>query len=416
MQQETIQIEKPGRSLIPMELYEYFDQKYRDENGFYPLKFGYSNYVGIVGYNLDSTGVFKWYEDKKLFPEGTTNPLLFKLYDAAINDLEEFEVLEKSFIVAPSIRIRLNRDLFNLLIPELFLLELKKILAYGLDRRYELREDNLQFVRGKINIKKQLRNEINHNPHISCIYWDFTTNIFINQALLFASDLLSRNYRVSYTVRSSLVNFVLMMRQEFVEDVFITTHDFNKSYYCPKRYELALELAKAIISSIYHGIEVKKEVDCPSFLINVPIVWESFLRSCIRKSFSDWKVEKIKQKHSCLKPALGITPDLLASKDDKLLIIDAKYKSGRVRAPDIYQMCSYIAHFKDSNPTSFLLYLDRDDNVESRSHETYSFFIEEKKFDIHILYLSNLLDEAADMDNFFELFALKLKENIENLI
>jgi len=35
---------------------------------------------------------------------------------------------------------------------------------------------------------------------------------------------------VSYNIRSSLVNLIRTMRQEFVEDVYITINDFNKKY------------------------------------------------------------------------------------------------------------------------------------------------------------------------------------------
>lgn len=411
---QTIQIEKDYNISKSKKLHPYFGP-YHDDNGFYSLKNNFSYYVGIIGNRIGKSEKYKWYEDKKLFPEHSTNPLLFQLYDAALQDSYEFSTLEKSFVVEPEIRIRLNRDLFNILIPELFLIELKKILDYGLNRKYQQREDNLLFAKGKINMKKQIKNEITHNPRIYCTYWDFTTNIFINQALLYASDLLSHNHKVPHSIRSSLINYISSMRQEFVEDVILTVHDFRKNHYIPERYKLAIILSEAIISSSYHGIELTKEVECPSFLINAPTVWESFLRASIRKSFIDWDIQKIKQQHSCLTPFINIIPDLLVTKNDKLLIIDAKYKSGKVSTGDLYQMCAYIAHFKEKNPVSFLLYLEDEEN---RYPEKYNFKIgkNQEEYPIHILYLNDLLNEAIHQNNFFKYFSDNLKKIIENSI
>ncbi len=379
------------------------------------LKYPYNTQcVGIINITeIDDDIVFS---DRKLFPKNRKNQVLFKLIECIINDHNERNILENNFIIDPTNTIKLKDSEFTILVPELFLIELKKIMDHGLKRAYELKEDNLEYMRGKLQIKQQISNEIHYRPKIACQYWDLTTNIFINQVILQASNIISKDPKISLNIRSRITAYINQIRQEFVEEREIFEYEFLKPRFIPKRYESAFVLAKAIICNKYHGID-KAELDSPSFLINAANVWEAFLRSCIREAFTDWDPRKFTEEHYCLYKedrAINITPDIICSKENKFRIMDVKYKApDKVPATDLYQMCAYISHFKyfDLRHKSFLLYLNnKDTNVNT---EKYEFKPEKDKYPIYIIYLDfNEVEPVKDSKEFKLLFSEYLKKKI----
>ena len=75
-----------------------------------------------------------------------------------------------------------TKDFFEFWI-SLFLKDLEKALIAQLNREYVSREDELSFIRGKIDFNKEFRKLPSERNRFSCIYDDFSPDNILNQII-----------------------------------------------------------------------------------------------------------------------------------------------------------------------------------------------------------------------------------------
>ncbi len=383
------------------------------------------NYVGIV--NLGSV---KFYGDEKLFKkEG--HSLLLDLYENSVIDLQEISFLSSAVIIDAKKIIKINTGMFDTFIPYLFVEEISKIIRYGILKSYELKQENKKFLRGKLDVKAQLRNQLRGNLSIGCIYWDLTTDIYLNQILLVCCKLLSSDLALNEKVRSRLTSYAKILLAEGITDENFSYRDLIIISYVPKRYLSAYTLARAILMRKYHESQITDEVDCPSFMIDASAVWEAFLRSAVRKGLTKngWNVSKSKFSMTLYEPSIIGIPDIMADREDRnqIMIIDAKYKSGSRRVSDLYQVSIYLSalrakpEVKNKVLTGFLLYLNWEKEQLQRDYIYYPLSKENNSTiynNIFVMYMERLLNESikdgkADFDIFSEKLCKILLGNLK---
>ena len=87
----------------------------------------------------------------------------------------------------PSIKVEIEEgDVFLDILGSIFLIELKRIIKKGLFREYVKKEDNINYLKGKLLISKQIKTNY-ICPKFQCRYFDSTIDNFTNQAILFAA-------------------------------------------------------------------------------------------------------------------------------------------------------------------------------------------------------------------------------------
>ena len=417
MVKEQMKIKIP----IPQSFKNIFNE-YWDIEGYPSVRV---NYVGILGYSAIEGQKEKVYTDKKLFADDSHKPLLFHFYEYCMRDSEEHEFLKKALLIEESskYRVKLSKGKFDMLIPTLFLNEVTKIVKYGLLKAYELKEDNLVFAKGKINFKCQMANDIRHRPKIACRYWDLTTDIFFNQALLCACTQLASRITVSKELKFQFAKYATFFRQQQVSLEYINPSEFSIKRQIPKRYFFAMQLAEAIIKRYYHSTELQDaQFECPSFMLDAAKIWESFLRVCIKKVFNQQKNVKVKRTLTILCPSPRIEPDIVIELNDRIMILDPKYKSGPRRIGDLYQMAAYLVCESlnlngKKNLCAYLLYYDWE---KERDKQVIRYYPKgnssSESYEIRIEYLCEDIDEChiSKDDKFdFEKFIEKLKERVK---
>jgi len=374
------------------------------------------NWAGIIGFN----GISRKYSDEKIFlnENAGSNGLIFKMLNKIIADPAERSFLNDYFLVEPEMIINdVKSGFYDNLLPYMFLAELRKILEYGIVKLYEKREDDLNFVKGKVLIRGQLINDIKRRAKISCSYSNLTTDNFFNIVLLYVARYLSSSVRLPANMRYKLSLCSSLIANEFVSDEIITPWDFHRKRKIPDRYKRIIPICNFIINGMYHSGD-NKNIKCPSFMINLAELWESFLRTCIRTEFRKhgWDVEKTETLLKILEPSPRAIPDIVAKKGNTIIIFDAKYKTNKT-SMDLYQICAYLGSFYYSKSTEktrlvgFLLYYGKNNNI-GNSTKPIKYFPEgsshEFNLNINILQIKDLVKNSSHVE--------EISKGIYNLI
>ena len=206
------------------------------------------------------------------------------------------------------------------------------LLRAGLYRDYRLHEERLPFVRGRIVLSDQLRHGwLQHRQ--SCRYADLTADTAENRVvaatLRYLPALLRENgeKELLRKVRSLLLRFEGISRISRGEAIAllpgINIHRLNAPY------GPVVSLCKLVL---YHLTLDERAGPHPfaSFLVDMPLLFESFLTLRLRALLPKYGLRVVAQKHDYLdeEKKVGIRPDLLVyakSGYDPLLVLDAKY-------------------------------------------------------------------------------------------
>jgi McrBC 5-methylcytosine restriction system component len=120
-----------------------------------------------------------------------------------------------------------------------------------------------------------------------------------------------------------------------------------RSYYIP-----ALLMARLILAQAGIVLQEERAVEAETLLINMPILFERYVRRVIANTFSGqgYVVEKRTRARApelFLDGTAKLEPDIVISDASGVrLLADAKYKTrDEIGSPDYYQMCAYLDRF-----------------------------------------------------------------------
>ncbi len=264
---------------------------------------------------------------------------------------------------------KLKGDFPEILI-NLFAKNLKELLKMDLKKNYVLTEDNLSFLKGKLMIKENLKeNRVNKTKYY-CKYDEFTENNMMNQIFKFVTTTLLQI--TNYSVNKHLLEDILSYLSE-VDYKHIKIKDFDKIHITRlnKSYEPIINLCRLFIQN--SSIEFSSsKIESFIFLFDMNILFEEFIFRFIKKYKSKIKIniceniELVKEQHFIGKlfNKFHMKVDiLLRGEGDNCLLIDTKYKilnddktHQGVSSSDMYQMFAYSTSQKDIYEDIILLY------------------------------------------------------------
>ncbi|WP_244877133.1 McrC family protein [Flavobacterium suncheonense] len=271
-----------------------------------------------------------------------------------------------------------------------FLQTLKSIVRKGLKKSYYKVQENLtNRVKGKILVGQHIKQNVFRNRFIStyCEYQQFgenhVENRFLKKVMLFASsyvenhkDLFGSNYSdIQHTINFCHPAFELISDQ--VEEYQLKHIKHNPFY---KDYATALQIGSYILKKFAYNITqtTTEKVTTPPFWIDMPRLFELYVYSkMIEANPADRKT--IHYQFSTFGNAL----DILVSKPDFQMVIDAKYKlkynneNGTIHE-DIRQVAGYARLKKvreklnvtdDSTIDCLIIYPDMENGINILSFE-----------------------------------------------
>jgi len=242
------------------------------------------------------------------------------------------------------------------LIIQLFTNQCKKLLQKGLVKSYQIHQETVPFLKGKLLLQQQIKNQSKFNLQFACEFDEFTENIVENQILL---STLNRCYHMTSSHhRKSTIQKIIRHMDSEVELRRIGIEDFKKVQYTRlnSHYKKPHELAKLILRHL--GLfDFKKQ--SASFVVPyfIPMyqVFEDFLAQLFDENYSmtiDSQVSttswKVNGNVTSIRPDLITYYTKLPKKGKEISIIDAKYMLGSKfgKEKEDYQIAFYLNNYK----------------------------------------------------------------------
>lgn len=249
------------------------------------------------------------------------------------------------------IEIKEGANFFDIL-GRLFLNELGAIFEKGFYKKYVRKEENIRFLKGKLLIDSQLKNDIRKRLKFSCSYEELTYDNLENQIILRATTLLIPLIRFNDNIKRDLIRYSELLKEE-VSLVNVVPEDCNRVQFCRLNdyYEAIIRFSKVILQSYFIRSTYKGAAKGFNFIVNMNKVYEDFITTMVEEiveeenEFENYIVEKQKRFDSLVLEKEIITrPDVILRRKDTLddypLIIDAKYKRAKQNA-DYFQVIAY---------------------------------------------------------------------------
>lgn len=326
-----------------------------------------------------------------------------------------------------------------------YLNKLDEFVLKHLRRDYIKVNNDLSTIKGKIDIKNSLKNIIKNREYIvHCNYFDLSIDSLINQilkeALLktgyysnFGSELFSNYIRGKF---NKLISYFNGIKNKKITKRDLENINLNNPIY--KNYIDVFPIAKNILektSVSLNQIDSSIEKGGLSFFLDMNILFEDYVTGMLlnnqelkQNGIKVYTENRLKYKYSDEYIAsynneeiFKIKPDIILKKENKIMIIDTKYKclnenikeNFGISSSDIYQIMTYLQIYKSS--TGILIYPSINDIpkqidfVHFENDIINKFTNEEDK---------KLFINSYDKDNNKKLYILKnsIEDNIINQI
>ncbi|MCK9329473.1 MAG: McrC family protein [Candidatus Cloacimonetes bacterium] len=267
--------------------------------------------------------------------------------------------------------LRTAKDDFYEVLINLFAKNLLDLTRRKINREYIQQEENLCYIRGKIQINNhtKLNSVSRHKFYVE--YDDFSEDNLINQIFKYTIILLSRSSR-------NLNNLKLLQELNFIfSDIpfnSIKSIDFSniKLNRLNQDFDPLLNLCKLFIGQ--SSLELSSGgLSTYSFVVDMNVLFEEFIGEFIKRNFRDrynriclqqpcrWLVNDKLVNNTSRGPAFQLRPDIqlfdFSGQSNPNIIIDTKYKilenndskKEGVSQSDIYQMNAYSKKYNCSN-------------------------------------------------------------------
>ncbi|AIJ06293.1 5-methylcytosine restriction system component-like protein [Methanocaldococcus bathoardescens] len=314
-----------------------------------------------------------------------------------------------------------NNDLFEIY-TYLFAKNLLGEIERGIYRDYNKREENLSYLKGKLNINKQIKHNLIKKHKLYCTHNEFSENNSINQILKYTVELLKN---ITKNPKNKKLLNDLSFIFEDVEYKIIIQKDFERITFnrMNERFKPYIKMAELFIKNSSINLTTK-DLETFSLIFNMEILFEKFIGNILRKYkdeiFGKTSLNVYLQYKGCYlmkddngNEIFALKPDVVIKENDKtVLIIDTKYKklinnrsrNYNISQPDIYQMFAYLKKYNCKN--GILLYPKYEEEINKRF-----------KFDNENLYIKqiNLKHNSKSKFEYINLIKDDLKSIINNL-
>ncbi|WP_433945548.1 McrC family protein [Paenibacillus sp. SN-8-1] len=266
---------------------------------------------------------------------------------------------------------QLTVEKINLLeiIAYLFVAKLSNELRKGVYRSYQREQDELQLVRGKIDMNRQLRREAMMKPGVSCVYDEFQVTNELNQVLV--AGLQTVLSRCSYPATRMRAASSMALLDE-VKPGPITQYVMDHMLFdrTNRRFQESYRLAKLLISQTA-PMSAPGRSKNSSILFKMNDLFEAYVAYLANKLIDQVTIKdrshKLLIKEGTTRGVFQLEPDLLiGSSSGAQIIVDTKWKMIRsdrlrhgVKREDFYQMYAYLTRYQEVD-TVVILYPHHD--------------------------------------------------------
>ena len=235
-----------------------------------------------------------WTEDGKPIIENTSYAGIIQLENTRIHFstkvkanlfyMLSFLRSEKNFVFDPLkvIEIKEGGNFFDIL-GKLFLNELEEIIKFGLLKKYIERNDNLNYLKGKLLFNQQIQLNLLIQPKFYCRYYDLTYDNLENQIILRAINLLIPMIRFNEELKFKLIKLERILREDISLNPEISQRncDFVSYNRLNKHYKPIIDFSKLIFEENFIRSVHKGKSKGFNFIVNMWQVYEDFITEMI---------------------------------------------------------------------------------------------------------------------------------------
>lgn len=332
---------------------------------------------------------------------------------------------EKDFLYDPDSIIEIeDGDNFFDIIVRLFLTELKKIIKTGLLQKYVRKYENLDELKGGLDIERQMQNDINDIFKFSCAYSDLTVDNAENRIVLKALDVLIPVVRFDKNLRKQLKMYEYLLKEGVKlvdlspEDCDNISFDVTNDYYVSILRLSKVILNKSFIKSVHEGRSVGF-----NFIVNMNTVFQDFITQMINdvinenSEFSKFEAKNQKEFRSFIEGS-NEKPDVSLKIKGKRLYpfpIELKYKiEKKVKKADHVQAAVYGTNLPGARLGCIICAKDREDNIGRKSKQINKNMMknESEKIPLLIYKIDLYIDDKLIYGDYIN----KIKDQIKTII
>ena len=249
----------------------------------------------------------------------------------------------------------------------LFCHKLWQCVRRGMARQYEIRNENLAMLRGRISMPEQIRLNLARPDRLACVFDEFSENNPLNQALKAALQVLRRVAK-SQPNQRNLAELLFCFQD--VDDVAPTAIDWSRAgtNRLSISYKPLLAMARLFIKGKSPDV-VSGSGDGFALLFDMNQLFEGYVGAVAKRVFFkeglDVSLQGPKRHLARVasgSPVFELKPDIVVRGDDGIaFIIDTKWKRLKeqvyregVTSTDVYQMYAYSTQY--ASPDVLLLY------------------------------------------------------------
>ena len=269
----------------------------------------------------------------------------------------------------------------------MFLCELEALVKKGIKSDYVALEENLNFLKGKLNINEQIKRNSIHKERFYVGYSEFLSNIKINR-------IIKTTLKFLYKKSNSSKNQQKIRELLFIFDEVLECEDY-KNFFAKlvmnrqvKHYEQTLLWCKIFL--LNNSFTPHKGDDLAfALLFDMNALFESYVGNFIKKSFPGTILQH-SEKHLVEEPkSFKLRPDIFL---ESKFIADTKWKiissSNDISQADLYQLYAYGKKHECSK--LYLIY----PKIEGVKQEFIKFGYDDKML-LEILYFDLEKDENS---------------------
>ena len=264
---------------------------------------------------------------------------------------------EKDMILVDKIK---GNDLLDLF-ARVLISGLNYLVKRGLDRRYLAINDDIGFIRGKINFNDSIKKLAWLNAKMTCEYDDFSYNILHNQIIKTTIEMLINYKELSGELKDNLLSLYKYFR-------YFDTVKLNKKTFSQVRisknnqyYEFILKICEFIFENLLvdESIGQTKFREFDREPKQMAYLFENFVRNFYRRELKEYKVGRENIKWDVDDGFNDYLPlmqtDISIESDFKKIIVDTKFyknaftyhmDSKKLNSNNLYQLFAYLKNIE----------------------------------------------------------------------
>jgi len=278
----------------------------------------------------------------------------------------------------------------------MFLEELSILIRKGIKSDYIQKEENLYFLKGKLKVDEQIKQNAIHKEKFYVAYEEFSSDRVENRLIKTTLKYLYKKSKLN-TNQQKIREFLFVFDAVKISSDIYTDFKNVKPNRQMKEYKQVLQWAKTFLLensfSPYKGENIAF-----ALLFDMNLLFESYIGAYLKKRGFDVRVQDKGKYLIEVLNKFSLRPDFVINKsEDKEIILDTKYKNIKshkdISQADMYQLYAYGMKYEKTQqlyliyPKNDVISLERLTYEEDALHLDILFFDLQKGFeqDIGIL-------------------------------